>query len=269
MTIDTNNITVTAPTKKNDVVLSNVSYKNEEFILTLTKNLAENLHLTPNKAYIDISLPSDSPYISILQNLDNFFTTTVYENSEAWFGQKIPFEVIKDFYTPFLKEDFLRIKVPIKNGLPVEEIKINEKKKLCESMDFFETNKNKEVSFLVEIKGIRYNKQAFSPECILRGITEAATFNLLNIPDRKIDTSTLLITNNYNLDKFKTKRQSYIENLLEKKKTLDISIQNLETQKNILQEKIDEIYSETIDEKNYEYYTDDEFLEEEIDENCV
>lgn len=253
---------IRAPVKKGDVVISALAHGEDSlpFVLDIAKEAQEIVMIGGNKGHLDLDLSGHGEWQEYFAGLDEFLIEQVYRNSEEWFGKAFPLAVVKEFYTPILRQQVLRVKVPIRNALPVEEITVDGKP-LMETMDFLSRNQGHKLVYAVEFRGIRFNKQTFAIECFLKRITHEFCFTRGTLPD----VSELKISSGSNIDKFLQRRESYLRDLQQKKEELETAIREMERKNEEVTAKILEIDREVVDNTSYDYSTDDEFLEEEID----
>lgn len=279
-------IHIDPPSKKSDdVVFSMISRGSQALVLHITKTIVDEDHiqLSGTKGHLDLySLGHED--VVMLAALDTHLKNSVMRHSKEWFGQEFPSIVIDTFYIPFLRESaVLRVKVPMKNSLPLEDIILSrsvagagDEGKLMDSLDVLEANRGKELTFVVEVKGIRYNKKEFKPEVILKEIIvpmppgpDLDSFSFTPVEGNREANCTLTVSSSSNLDKFYARRKEFVEQMTTRKKKLDETIHALEKEKDMIAVRLDEVESEAIDESNYDYLTDDEFLEEVIQEQLI
>ena len=85
--------------------------------------------LNDTRSYIDLELDKNHlGFYEFITNLDEQNLTTTHSNSEEWFGQTLPMDVIDDFYNSPLKMSKLekapnvKFKIPVSKGRPLCEI---------------------------------------------------------------------------------------------------------------------------------------------------
>jgi hypothetical protein len=272
--------------KSDDVVFSAISQDSHPLVLQITKTVVveDHIQLSGTKGHVDLHFLVDND-VMMLEALDTHLKNSVMRHSKEWFGQEFPSTVIDAFYVPFLHREspVLRAKIPMKNSLPLEDIILSkgvigagDEGKLMDRLDILQANTGKECTFVVVVKGIRYNKKEFKPEVMLKEIItpmpvgpdlDRFSFTPVKINDAPKDTP--MVSSSSNLDKFYARRKKFVEQMTTRKKKLDETIHALEKEKDIIVLRLDEVDSEAIDESNYDYLTDDEFLEEEIQEQLV
>lgn len=122
-----------------------------------------------NKFYIDLELSHSGDvglfYNFLLKNDENNISIC-HENSEEWFGQRMPLNVIQQCYkTPIILKSggqlpVIRMHIPSYKGNIMCEI-YNHKKELIN--DFSCINENDVVVMIVEFGGIMFSSQTFVP----------------------------------------------------------------------------------------------------------
>ena len=153
-------------------LLSKISYNynNEDiplYVQTPKLNVASDIVVNNTRTYIELELDKEHiNFYEFINNIDDNNIRTTYQNSEEWFDQQLPMDIIDDFYTtPIRMRDYNKAPV-IKLKLPVYK-----NKKSC---DIFENNgipielnmikKDIQVICILELKGIKYFKQRFECE---------------------------------------------------------------------------------------------------------
>ena len=112
--------------KSDDVVFSAISQGSQALVLQITKTVVveDHIQLSGTKGHLDLhSLGHDD--VVMLEGLDTHLKNSVMRHSKEWFGQEFPSSVIDAFYVPFLHREsaVLRAKIPMKNSLPLEDMK--------------------------------------------------------------------------------------------------------------------------------------------------
>ena len=122
--------------------------------------------LNDTRSYIDLELDKNHlGFYEFITNLDEQNLTTTHSNSEEWFGQTLPMDVIDDFYNSPLKMSKLekapnvKFKIPVSKGRPICEIFGENARPLDHSL----VTKDTEVICILQLVGIKYYKQRF--EC--------------------------------------------------------------------------------------------------------
>ncbi len=129
------------------------------------KNIS-NLEVNDSKTFIELEL--DKKHINFyefINNIDDNNITETHAKSEDWFDQKLPMDVIDDFYKT-------NIKMRRYNKAPVVKFKLPlGKNKKCDifgddlqPIDISQIKKNMDVICILELQGIKFFKQRFETE---------------------------------------------------------------------------------------------------------
>ena len=264
--IDISKIIYKEPIKKGNYLYSNIYYKynNEEmplYIQTPKLNLSSDLKINNTKSFIELELDKEHiNFFEFINNIDDNNILTTYNNSDTWFQNKLPMDIIDDFYIG-------QIKMKEYNKSPIIKFKIPiyKNKKGCE---FFGENKmhispeliNKQSSVIciLELNGIKFFKQRF--ECDWNVIQLRAY--LLN----NIKLTECLINEDYLSD------NEHDQSLYSTKKniSIDLNTQNqlnnneLPENNNELPENNNELIENNEIENNSDYLLSEDELENEI-----
>lgn len=129
------------------------------------KNIS-NLEVNDSKTFIELEL--DKKHINFyefINNIDDNNISETHAKSEDWFEQKLPMDVIDDFYKT-------NIKMRRYNKAPVIKFKLPlGKNKKCDifgddlqPIDISQIKKNMDVICILELQGIKFFKQRFETE---------------------------------------------------------------------------------------------------------
>ena len=122
-----------------------------------------------SKTYIALELSKKhTTFYEFINNIADQNITKTHNRSEDWFNQKLPMDVIDDFYKT-------NIKMRKYNKAPIIKFKIplykNKNKKGCDifgddlqPIDISEIKKDLEVICILELQGIKFFKQRFETE---------------------------------------------------------------------------------------------------------
>ena len=172
---DINNIIYQEPVKTaGGCLLSKTlyGYKSEEipiYIQTPRLKNVSNLEISDSRTYIELELDKQHiNFYEFINNVDDHNISKTHSRSEDWFQQKLPMDVIDDFYKA-------NIKMRKYNKSPVIKFKIplykNKTKKGCDifgddlkPIDISEVKKDVEVICILELQGIKFFKQRFEAE---------------------------------------------------------------------------------------------------------
>ena len=172
---DINNIIYQEPVKTaGGCLLSKTlyGYNSEEIPIYIQtprlKNVC-NLEISDSRTYIELELDKQHiNFYEFINNVDDHNISKTHSRSEDWFQQKLPMDVIDDFYKA-------NIKMRKYNKSPVIKFKIplykNKTKKGCDifgddlkPIDISEVKKDVEVICILELQGIKFFKQRFEAE---------------------------------------------------------------------------------------------------------
>ena len=172
---DINNIIYQEPVKTaGGCLLSKTlyGYNSEEipiYIQTPRLKNVGNLEISDSRTYIELELDKQHiNFYEFINNVDDHNISKTHSRSEDWFQQKLPMDVIDDFYKA-------NIKMRKYNKSPVIKFKIplykNKTKKGCDifgddlkPIDISEVKKDVEVICILELQGIKFFKQRFEAE---------------------------------------------------------------------------------------------------------
>ncbi len=118
-----------------------------------------------NRYYIDLELATDNFY-DFLTNLDEKNVMSCHFHSHEWFNQRIPLDVIEDYYKSPIrlqrggKLPIMRIKIPSHNGKILAEFYNNKR----DSIDMSKIEVGDEVVCIIEFVGLRFLSQQFIAE---------------------------------------------------------------------------------------------------------
>ena len=171
-TINLNRINFAEPIKvKGNCLLtkSTYSYNNSQipiYIQSPKMTSINGIVMNETRSYIELEISkSHVGFYDFINKIDEHNIHITYTNSEEWFEQKLPMDVIDDFYNSAIKTKMnslptIKFKVPIyknkkgcdifsENGIPIEP-------KLVK--------KNTDVICILELTGIKYFKHRFECE---------------------------------------------------------------------------------------------------------
>ena len=136
------------------------------YIQTPKLRTTSGLVISDSRSYIDLELDKNHlGFYEFITNLDENNLTTTHDNSNEWFGQDLPMDVIDDFYNSPLKMSKLerapsvKFKVPVSKGRPMCEIFGDN----TNSIDHNLITKDTEVICILQLVGVKFFKQRF--EC--------------------------------------------------------------------------------------------------------
>ena len=135
------------------------------FIQSPKLNTSSGICLTDLRCYIDLVLDKGHwPFYEFLTNLDEHNVLTVGNNSNNWFNQTLPLDVIDDFYKTNIKLSSrnvapkIRFKIPVSKG----EIMCNLYNNKQELINYTNVEKDSKVIVILELIGIKFLKQQYT-----------------------------------------------------------------------------------------------------------
>lgn len=117
-----------------------------------------------NEYMMDLEIPRGGKFLDFLLEEDELNINTVMENSEEWFGDEFPLEVVQEKYKGSLlfrnqgENPILRTEIPSQNSVPKIEI-FNE---AGESMNISDIDSNCRIACIMRKKGLRFMKETFN-----------------------------------------------------------------------------------------------------------
>jgi hypothetical protein len=117
-----------------------------------------------NEYKMDLEIPRGGKFLDFLLDEDELNINTVMENSEEWFGDEFPLEVVQEKYKGSLlfrnqgENPILRTEIPNQGGVPKVEI-FNE---AGESMNISDIDSNSRIACIIRKKSLRFMKETFN-----------------------------------------------------------------------------------------------------------
>ena len=252
--IDINNIDLSEPKKINSVYYSNISYDNLPLIIQLGRiTINSELKNINNSKYpsIEFEIPENKQNIyDFFVSLDEKNIKETITNSNEWFKQEIPSEVIDDMYKRISKPLKNKTNPKIRFKLPVSKGKIqcniyNNSKQL---FDIEDIEKGTPCNIILHIRGLKFLKQHYICDCYVSQIRLYEKNKDIYNPNECIITDTYNYDDNdildneilENIEKI-NKLNEFKELLTEKENqyiTLNKEINNLKLKINKLSKKI-------------------------------
>jgi hypothetical protein len=118
-----------------------------------------------NRFYIDLELDTNTFY-DFITNLDEKNVMSCHYHSHEWFNQRIPLDVIEDYYKSPVrlqrggKLPILRVRIPSHNGKILAEFYNNNR----DNIDMSKVSAGDEVVCILEFVGLRFLSQQFIAE---------------------------------------------------------------------------------------------------------
>jgi len=139
------------------------------FIQSPRLRVSSDLEILDSKTYLELEL--DKKHINFyefINNIDDQNISKTYTHSEEWFQEKLPMDVVDDFYKTNIKMRKYNKSPIIKFKIPIYK---NKTRKSCDifgddlkPLDMSEIKKNTEVICILELEGIKFFKQRFETE---------------------------------------------------------------------------------------------------------
>lgn len=132
-----------------------------------------------NEYMMDLEIPRGGKFLDFLLEEDELNINTVMENSEEWFGDQFPLEVVQEKYKGALlfrnqgENPILRTEIPSQNGVPKVEI-FNE---AGETMNISDIDSNSRIACIMRKKALRFMKETFNTVYMVYKIKVFSTTN--------------------------------------------------------------------------------------------
>lgn len=150
------------PKKINGKYIGKVLYNDDEIkIKTSYLRCIGPIILNENRCYLELELDvDDKDLYEFFADLDDINMTVAYQNSEMWFEEQFPMDIIDEYYKRFirynsrLKKPYIKIKIPYekKNGI------------LLDNFDENDFKLGTLISATLKLDGLRFFKQQFTIE---------------------------------------------------------------------------------------------------------
>lgn len=153
---------------KDDTYISEAVLKKEdgktEMVVIQTPGLmnVDGIIRTGNRSHIELAIDKEhSDFYDFISNVDHTAMDVIEKNSESWFGQQFPRQVVEDFYRSILKPGREQTTPCMKLNLPMEGEEIlvdflNKDKKKC---FYTEVPKEAKTVVVMQFMGLRFLKQ--------------------------------------------------------------------------------------------------------------
>jgi hypothetical protein len=293
------------PTKTNNAAVSRAYYPEDssdvEFHIE-KQEISEDVHVAGKWAYIDVLLDEEEN-LNFIKTFDDHVVKVIYENSKEWFDKTLPHKVVDSFYQKSIRtrkdgQEFIRVKtgftsgkanLPIKFVSPFNDQDDDHTDVVSETIEKY---KGMPAKYVLTVKGIRFLKQSCYCDYVLRRICITDANSGRSVEDENgaeeededsgaskadvvkpdafnLDLRQLIINKPEKKSKFMRKREEHIHKLSELKKEVEERVASLL----IEQEHTNKKYLDALKEQelfenkdDIEYFTDDELVEEDIEE---
>ena len=168
-TFDNNRLVYTDPTKvKGGSYIANVKYRNDDnelqdIVIQTPRLFCESgIIKTDTRSYLELDFDKEHwLFYEFITDLDDHNIIIVEKNSESWFKQKFPLDVVEEFYKSPVKvgrgknPPKIKIKLPLSRGKV--ECGIYDNKR--HSIHYSEINKSSKMICVLKLLGLRFLKQ--------------------------------------------------------------------------------------------------------------
>ena len=168
-TFDNNRLVYTDPTKvKGGSYIANIKYKNDDnelqdIIIQTPRLLCESgIIKTDTRSYLELNFDKEHwLFYEFITDLDDHNIVIVEKNSESWFKQKFPLDIVEEFYKSPVKvgrgknPPKIKIRLPLSRGKV--ECGIYDNKR--QSIHYSEINKSSKMICVLKLAGLRFLKQ--------------------------------------------------------------------------------------------------------------
>ena len=168
-TFENNRLVYTDPTKvKGGSYIANIKYKNDnnelqDIIIQTPKLLCESgIIKTDTRSYLELNFDKEHwLFYEFITDLDDHNIVIVEKNSESWFKQKFPLDIVEEFYKSPVKvgrgknPPKIKIRLPLCRGKV--ECGIYDNKR--QSIHYSEINKSSKMICVLKLVGLRFLKQ--------------------------------------------------------------------------------------------------------------
>jgi len=161
-TIDLDNITYHTPRKNNGRYIGKVLYNNNNIkIKTPFLKCMNSINISENRCYMEFELDTnDKDLYDFFADLDDINMNKAYQNSEEWFGNQFPLDIVDEYYKRFirynskLQRPYIKIRIPYDKNSGI----------LMENFDNNDFNFENLMSLNLVHDGLRFFKQQFTSE---------------------------------------------------------------------------------------------------------
>ena len=168
-TFDNNRLVYTDPTKvKGGSYIANVKYRNDDnelqdIVIQTPRLFCESgIIKTDTRSYLELDFDKEHwLFYEFITDLDDHNIVIVEKNSESWFKQKFPLDVVEEFYKSPVKvgrgknPPKIKIKLPLSRGKV--ECGIYDNKR--QNIHYSEINKSSKMICVLKLLGLRFLKQ--------------------------------------------------------------------------------------------------------------
>ena len=168
-TFDNNRLVYTDPTKvKGGSYIANVKYRNDDnelqdIVIQTPRLFCESgIIKTDTRSYLELDFDKEHwLFYEFITDLDDHNIIIVEKNSESWFKQKFPLDVVEEFYKSPVKvgrgknPPKIKIKLPLSRGKV--ECGIYDNKR--QNIHYSEINKSSKMICVLKLLGLRFLKQ--------------------------------------------------------------------------------------------------------------
>jgi hypothetical protein len=237
--MDLDNITYHIPKKIDGKYIGSVLYNNDKIrVKTPFLKCMNAINISENRCYIEFELDTnDKDLYDFFADLDDLNMHHAYQNSEKWFGNQFPLDIIDEYYKRFirynskLQRPYIKINIPYSKNGGILLDNINK--------DDFKLNNLMSLNLVHD--GIRFFKQQFTSEWSLENYEVENTYvfkeNLDDIENTVYEDinnymdKNFLEKNNEELSKVQDKKTKKRENSNKNSKEQDLNSKNSKNSK--------------------------------------
>jgi len=147
------------PKKHSEYLVSKVKYSDEPFFIQFPK--MKIMEITTKGIELEF-LKNETKYnkecYNFLSELDSFISDYISENSEEWFGKKIPLENVKNMYNKFIKAPKSTENEPTMNFTMKKNSSFIDNRK--NELEFSEIKNSDIIESICQLKYIMFSKDS-------------------------------------------------------------------------------------------------------------
>ena len=272
--IDIATLLVHTPERCSDnhqMIFSEITYQNSEPVdFEITKPMNDKFQLNSKMCVLELAM-SNEEHETLFTQLDSSLMSQMMNVLNATYDEHVTKQDILEFYQPSIFQSKMKIRVVLDtDGLPSSTIHINNQFQLKDNLYFDKQFKDYKVTYKVRLNRVVYRKNKFYPEYTLLHITihEMPVHN----QRQHLDKNALTFLSTEKIERYREKRKTYLEKIDRQIDELDSTLLSIEGRLRYLKEKKDLLKQEDSQMESspgkfiIDYQTDDEYLEEVIEE---
>jgi len=272
--IDIATLLVHTPERCSDnhqMIFSEITYQNSGPVdFEITKPMNDKFQLNSKMCVLELAM-SNEEHETLFTQLDSSLMSQMMNVLNATYDEHVTKQDILEFYQPSIFQSKMKIRVVLDtDGLPSSTIHINNQFQLKDNLYFDKQFKDYKVTYKVRLNRVVYRKNKFYPEYTLLHITihEMPVHN----QRQHLDKNALTFLSTEKIERYREKRKTYLEKIDRQIDELDSTLLSIEGRLRYLKEKKDLLKQEDSQMESspgkfiIDYQTDDEYLEEVIEE---